>query len=76
MKLSAEDELGKKQNFAGDMRTPLTWSSALLALSMARSMSRSPSPLVLYAPRISRRLGGDGCENWRVRGVLKAKTGG
>ena len=36
----------------------LTWSSALLALSIASSISRSPSPLVRYAPRISRNVGG------------------
>lgn len=36
----------------------LTWSSALLAFNIAMSMSRSPSPLELYAPSTSRRLGG------------------
>lgn len=41
----------------------LTWSSALLALSIASSMSRSPSPLVRYAPRISRSVGG-GAWRW------------
>lgn len=49
-------------NFGDNERTQ-TWSSALLALSMARSMSLSPSPFALYAPRISRRLGGGGYEN-------------
>lgn len=43
-------------------RTTPTWSSALLAFNMAISMSRSPSPLDLYAPRISLRLGGGGCK--------------
>lgn len=38
--------------------TARTWSSALLAFNMAMSMSRSPLPLDLYAPRISLRLGG------------------
>ena len=38
----------------------LTWSSELLALSIARSISRSPSPLALYASSISRRVGGGG----------------
>lgn len=51
--------------WTGTLRTAsgLTWSSELLAFSMARSISLSPSPLALYASRISRRLGGGGCED-------------
>lgn len=39
---------------------PLTWSSELFAFNMASSISLSPSPLALYASRISRRVGGGG----------------
>lgn len=48
------DRIISRSSWAGT----LTWSSALLALSIAMSISRSPSPLELYAPSTSRKDGG------------------